>query len=319
MINIILFKTILFTRKTLQNGGEFLLKQMSKKLWGLIPDNVYQRAYTQLKISALGTRDDKVFLETLDGVVFLGPLKESNFNCEEPYLKRALSCLEKSCLSTQVSRAHAALVHNLVYRFVTEFSAYPYAGRLTNLRGGDVFVDIGAFRGYVTLKASHIVGQSGFVIAIESTHENCEFIRSHKELNSCRNIEIIEKALSTSVDDYIEFFESENQCNSQIDDNLKWASEPPRKVRIPNLSTKKLSELILGKQIQRVILSITTNGTEIDLMSKIISELSGRVKYLEFIVPIIYYDAAEMRSLELVSESYCLEIFYPWARVICVN
>ena len=59
---------------------------------------------------------------------------------------------------------------------MTEFSAYPYqAFRTYNLLPGDIFFDVGAFRGYVTLKAAQKIGENGFVYAVEPINENIDF------------------------------------------------------------------------------------------------------------------------------------------------
>ena len=80
---------------------------------------------------------------------------------------------------------------------MTEFSSPPYqAYRTCNLQSGDIFFDIGAFRGYVTMKASQKIGEEGFVYAIEPINENIEFIKAHIKYNNLTNIKMIEGAVS---------------------------------------------------------------------------------------------------------------------------
>lgn len=64
------------------------------------------------------------------------------------------------------------------------------------LRKGDVFVDAGANIGFYTILASRLVGSRGRVIAIEMMPDTAAILRGHLELNGCRNVTIIEKAIS---------------------------------------------------------------------------------------------------------------------------
>jgi FkbM family methyltransferase len=66
------------------------------------------------------------------------------------------------------------------------------------LRQGDVFIDVGANLGYYTLLASRIVGNSGKVIAIEASPYIAARLRRNIELNACRNVRIVNAAVSDS-------------------------------------------------------------------------------------------------------------------------
>jgi FkbM family methyltransferase len=64
------------------------------------------------------------------------------------------------------------------------------------LAPGDCFVDAGANIGVYTVLGSRLVGASGRVIAIEMMSDTATILRSHLELNNCRNVEVVEAALS---------------------------------------------------------------------------------------------------------------------------
>ena len=64
------------------------------------------------------------------------------------------------------------------------------------LQPGDVFVDVGANVGYHTVRASHAVGQSGRVVAIEANPENARLIAHTIGVNAMTNVEVVPIALS---------------------------------------------------------------------------------------------------------------------------
>lgn len=64
------------------------------------------------------------------------------------------------------------------------------------LQPGDTFVDVGACFGYYTLIASKRVGPEGRVIAFEPDPENFAVLHHNVEANGCRNVVLVQKALS---------------------------------------------------------------------------------------------------------------------------
>jgi FkbM family methyltransferase len=67
------------------------------------------------------------------------------------------------------------------------------------LRPGDLFVDCGAHHGLFTLLASHWVGDSGKVIAIEALKENAHVIRRNIAMNEITNASVENIAISDTT------------------------------------------------------------------------------------------------------------------------
>ena len=63
-----------------------------------------------------------------------------------------------------------------------------------------VVVDVGAHIGYYTLIASRIVGQGGKVFAFEPEPSNYNNLIQNVEMNKCKNVLTIEKAVSDNED-----------------------------------------------------------------------------------------------------------------------
>jgi len=63
------------------------------------------------------------------------------------------------------------------------------------LRPGDVFVDVGANIGALTLKASRIVAERGTVFSIEAHPKTIRYLRGNLKLNSVRNVRVFHTAV----------------------------------------------------------------------------------------------------------------------------
>ncbi|HVM16169.1 MAG TPA: FkbM family methyltransferase [Gaiellaceae bacterium] len=75
----------------------------------------------------------------------------------------------------------------IYYRAFEEAEARLYA-RL--LRPGDVAVDVGANVGYFTLLFARLVGEEGFVVAVEPVLPNLDRLRRNLGLNGCGNVAV---------------------------------------------------------------------------------------------------------------------------------
>jgi hypothetical protein len=69
----------------------------------------------------------------------------------------------------------------------------------TLIRSGITVFDAGAHAGYYSLAASRMVGPSGKVLAFEPNPNNLRNLRRHIAVNSIRNVEIIDAAVSSTV------------------------------------------------------------------------------------------------------------------------
>lgn len=68
------------------------------------------------------------------------------------------------------------------------------------LRPGDIFVDVGANIGLMTVHASQTVGRNGRVIAFEPNPATREMLRSNCLLNRCENVQIMAQAAGSKVE-----------------------------------------------------------------------------------------------------------------------
>lgn len=290
--------------------SDFLAGLSSTPSWSYVPSTIMQRAIRDLSIRDYSTRDSIVLVTSKDGITYPGPLEESEYLCRPRPLKRVKNYLTELKLDKDMTDAHAALIHNLVYRKQLEFSSYPYqALRTKSLKTGDLFIDIGAFRGYVSLKAAIKVGPLGKVWSFEPIKKNCDFVKMCASLNQLNQIEEFNKAISTSSQDTITFFRQDNQKNSEIKDHLQSQASS---IEVQNLSGTSLSDKINSTSYERVVISLTTNGTEFEIAEQILKNLSDHISFLEIIIPIIYTRDKMKIFLNNLSDDFDILIEFPW-------
>ncbi|MEV0602297.1 FkbM family methyltransferase [Streptomyces sp. NPDC050315] len=88
---------------------------------------------------------------------------------------------------------------DLIQRYVYLFGVWePHlTGWLeSRLKPGDVFVDVGANIGYYSLLASHLVGDSGKVVAIEASPTFHKILAAQAATNHCDNLRAVNAAIS---------------------------------------------------------------------------------------------------------------------------
>ena len=75
-----------------------------------------------------------------------------------------------------------------VLRWITEY-----------LKPGDIFFDVGAHHGWMSMVAARRTGRSGRVVAFEASPSSVDFLRYHKRMNRLTQMEIVPKAV-TKID-----------------------------------------------------------------------------------------------------------------------
>ena len=305
--------------------GDQLFDTLGGAEWNAIPSCALRRLTLQLGLreasqKTLPDGTAVAVLTTIDGLEFIGPESPENWNCSAADVRRLRGQLNSSVelRSLELTDPHVALLNNVLLRYVTEFSAYPFqAFRTQGLRAGDTFLDIGAFRGYVTLKAAGRVGSSGTVYAVEPMSDNFRFVTAHVDANSLSNVKAYCAAMTDSDADDIDFFTTQNQGNAAIRDHLDGGST---RETVRNLSAASMIEDILRLSPQRVVASVTTNGTEMELATALAQGLSGKIAYVEICIPVIYTSGKISEFLDnLAAFKPRAIVEYPWLKVALVS
>ncbi|MBT9331594.1 FkbM family methyltransferase [Paracidobacterium acidisoli] len=75
-----------------------------------------------------------------------------------------------------------------------------------NLHPGDVFFDVGAHQGWMSIVAARKTGRAGRVVAFEPSPPSVEFLSYHKTVNRLSQLDIIPKAVTNRDDAGIPFY-----------------------------------------------------------------------------------------------------------------
>jgi FkbM family methyltransferase len=85
------------------------------------------------------------------------------------------------------------------------------------LRPGDVFFDIGAHYGLMTIYASKLVGEGGKVVAFEPSPRNRQVLLRHCDLNHCTNVQVEAIGLLDKPGEFQFYMTEGNSWNSTFD------------------------------------------------------------------------------------------------------
>ena len=130
--------------------------------------------------------------------------------------------------------------HKLISAFDEIYLRGVYDEALTNVKGGDVVVDLGANAGYFSL-AALMKNRDITLIAVEPLPANHNSFRENMRMNGIDNFQLVEKAVLTNESGYLElYFEEDDQVSVSASMVVKPRSNTSLKV--PVLSFDQLME-----------------------------------------------------------------------------
>jgi FkbM family methyltransferase len=114
------------------------------------------------------------------------------------------------------------------------------------LRPGDVFFDVGAHHGWMSMVAARRIGRNGRVVAFEPSPPSVDFLRYHKRVNRLTQIEIVPKAVTktdASTTPFILVGDGDAVMNSLIEiDEVKSDSRGSTVIQVEALSLDSYSQ-----------------------------------------------------------------------------
>lgn len=150
---------------------------------------------------------------------------------------------------------------DLIQRYIYMYGAWePHMMRWleTRLREGDVFVDVGAHIGFLSVYGSKLVGKTGRVVSIEASPELHRQVLVHSSISECDNIRAVNAAVSDSHE-ALTFILVSSQ-NLGANSIVPWEG-PVESTFVTEART--LPELLTQDEIARArVLKIDVEGTE---------------------------------------------------------
>lgn len=132
------------------------------------------------------------------------------------------------------------------------------------LKPGDVFFDVGAHQGWLSMAAARRTGSSGRVVAFEPSPALVKFLRFHKRVNRLGQMEIIPKAVTredSAATPFILEGDGDSVMNSLIEiENVK---NGPRGSTVIQVETTTLDSYSQQTGIMPNVIKIDTEGSEI--------------------------------------------------------
>lgn len=294
-----------------------LLGKFYKSTWVHIPEQVLSLLIARLSIGSFSyhlSEGNKYPLLITNKLKFVGPSIGDDICCS-PYFEGLYRQLQNtgSVSLSDIDQVHIGLLHNVLNRFLLEQSSLPYMPiRTFDIPHDCTFVDIGAFRGYLSVKAANQLSNAGKVLSFEPILENFKILKLHKDLNDLQNLEVYNSAITLDESEQVEFYRSFNQINSEIPDHV--SNESTSTIKVANFSVSKLCEKIGTKLGSGIFMSITTNGTEVKLSKAIVKRMLYDKMPLERIVIPIHYTQKEFSKEISFFENlgFSIRVEYPW-------
>ena len=117
------------------------------------------------------------------------------------------------------------------------------------VKEGMTVVDAGAYIGYYSLLTSRLVGNKGKVYAFEPSPESLSVLKKNIQLNNCKNIQVVEKALTDKIGDASYYLVHNNPSNSSTIEALEYREKI-------TVSTTTLDEVIGNQRVDVVKMDI---------------------------------------------------------------
>ena len=134
------------------------------------------------------------------------------------------------------------------------------------LRPGDIFFDVGAHYGWMSLVACHCVGAGGKVVAFEPSPPLVELLQYNKKANRFHQMQIVPKAVADSDDRVVPFYlvdHGDSFLNSLVDFRMEPTAGLARQKSTIQVETLSLDEFCKVTNLRPNAVKIDVEGAEL--------------------------------------------------------
>ena len=165
----------------------------------------------------------------------------------------------------------AGNTQDIIQRYIYYFGIWePWVSRFIQkrLKPGDVFVDVGANIGYISLLAANSVGDRGRVVSIEASKRTFGALRENLDRNHASNVRAVNGAVSDALGELTLHSGPEDNCGmASVVHNLGGTSE--------TVQAAPLSHWLTENDISEVrLIKIDVEGAELNVLRSIVPILS---------------------------------------------
>ncbi len=139
-----------------------------------------------------------------------------------------------------------------------------------NINEGDIVVDIGGNIGYYAILSSKIVGKNGKVYAFEPNEEIIPLLKKNLKINSCKNVFLVNKAVSDKNGKLNFYIMKQNKAQSSI----YCYGEIDKKIQVDSITLDKF--FILKNKPNFIKMDV--EGGELSILKGAKSILKNKIK-----------------------------------------
>jgi len=133
------------------------------------------------------------------------------------------------------------------------------------LANGDVFFDVGAYKGWYAMNAAQIVGKNGNVFAFEANKEVARILGSIQKLNGFNNIQVETVAVSDKNGTNKFWTGNKDMLGSLIKKHIQTYSDTP--VNSIEIKTITLDSFNKNKKLKKInMIKIDVEGSDLDVL-----------------------------------------------------
>lgn len=288
--------------------------------WNILSAKSYHALMQERNLRIVG--EDHEYIYAKDACLhYVGPSSKSKLaiNASQSSIRRLRRVASNYNLSHCENDWANALLHNIILRSYREFMPPGNISlRTCDLSPGDIFIDIGCFRGYLSIKASKTVGSNGLVYSFDPIDSSIDILEKQVQINKIENVRFFASACVSEGCDYqsISFLDAGDGStnNSVIPNHL---SVQTRSREVPCISPATILSQIPRAHLSygRIIVSITTNGTEFQLLKEMLRHSPVSITCC---IPTLYTSAAIKKQLPSFKSEFPAALInhsYPWLQV----
>lgn len=255
-----------------------MLKTVTKKMYNN-PRAFFSSAFSKVKyckdIYSLPVVDSGIsndcipYIALKDGFIFYG------------YLPTALQKSMGYLFFKKINPSCINVAYDISFRYFGPYSRNKH----TNIKNGDVVLEIGAYIGYYAMLASKLVGESGKVIAVEAIPENYDLLKKNININNLKNI-IVHNSAAWEATCTLNFYRHKHQRASAIQNIV----EDKEQISV---TADKIDNILDSIGISKIdFVRIQVNGAEIEVLKGMSKTLENYPKLLIAAI----YDRESLKS-----------------------
>lgn len=188
----------------------------NKSGFDLLQGKISQKLNPNLKNYAInilekGTKDGLAFIRLENNLVFFDTDMKSLLTSLVFRYHQSHYEINKNFKKHGIHLSHVDNLLNLP----ADSESKDYLLKNMPVKKGDTVVELGAFRGFGTIKLSQLVGKEGKVIAVEASEHNYDILKKNIEENNISNVSIINRGI-WSTKGQLTFYKEKNQRNSLV-------------------------------------------------------------------------------------------------------